>query len=186
MPIHATPNPEQHGFNPEHLPSHEQGLIDNPEEAILRASWQLPYLATGRHMVGLTGDPDTFFGGKTPEHQQIYDDTLKANKAFYENAFRQLANRAPTSHGRQQAPVAPESDTAPEAPAFARGGSVNRKVTSIFYAFKQRLEGQERKIAALEKAHARKSSPKLTERLAKEKDEAKRIREHLERVKTHA
>jgi hypothetical protein len=172
-------------LNPEHLREHERSLLDNPEEAIRRASWQFPYLATGSHMVNITGDPDTFFGGKTPEHQQIYENTLRANKAFYENAFKRLADKSP--HSTPQQPIAPEAPTEEEAPIGRKhGGPVNRKVISIHEAFKRRLEGQERKIGALEKAHARKASPKLSERLEKEKDESKRIRAHLERVKAHA
>ena len=90
-------------FNPEHLPEHERGLIDSPHEAIERASWQLPYLAAGRHMVKLTGDPDTFFGGRTPEHAQHYDDVLKASKAFYDNAFKRLRGGGLQDGGRVDA-----------------------------------------------------------------------------------
>jgi hypothetical protein len=148
-----------------HLPEHEKAHLDNPQAAHDKAAWMLPYLRAGAEAQKRGED---FFGGSDQ-----YDKELGALKQFY--------------HGRQQAPVAPEAPTEEESPVGRKhGGSVNRKVISIHEAFKRRLEGQERKIVALEKAHARKASPRLIERLAKEKDEAKRIREHLERVKAHA
>jgi len=56
----------------------------------------------------------------------------------------------------------------------------------LIEAFKKCLEGQERKIAALEKAVARKPNAKLSKRLMKEKSEAQRIHEHLKKIMAHA
>ena len=157
--------------NPEHLPEHERGFLDNPDEAHERSKWLIPYLRAGSESVKRGGD---FFGG-----DERYEQELQALKHFY--------------HGRQQAPVAPESDTAPEAPAFAKGGAVNRKsnphlkqMNSIRDTFKLKLQDKERLISSLEKAVARKPNAKLSKRLSKEKSEAQRIHEHLQKIMAHA
>jgi len=160
-------NPEQHTFIPEHLPEHERGLLDNPDEAHESSKFLIPYLRAGAeaHKRG-----EDFFGGSDQ-----YERELAALKHFY--------------HGRPQAPVAPESDTAPEASTFAKDGAVNKRtkqISSIYDAFKHKLEDKERMVSSLEKALERKPNAKLSKRLSKEKGEVERIREHLERVKAHA
>lgn len=172
-------------FNHEHLPKHEQSLVDNPHEALERSFWMQPYMAAGRHMVELTGDPNSFFGGHDPETEAIYQRTLAASKAFYDNAFKQFANKAPT---------APEAPTEEEAPVGRRsGGPVNRKnnthlkqLNSIHDTFKLKLQDKERMISSLEKAVARKPNAKLAKRLSKEKEEVERIRAHLKTVANYA
>jgi len=168
-------------INPDHLPEHERAHLDNPEELLRRGFWQLPYLATGRHMVGLTGDSDTFFGGKTPEHQQIYDDTLRANKALYENAFKRLANKSP--HSTPEQPVADEAPVAKE--GLRHGGKVNRKVVSIADHFEKRLSNKTRQISALEKANTRRPNQKLARKLEMEKETSGRMQRHIKKVKSH-
>jgi len=164
-------DPEQHTFDLKHLPEHERSHLANPQEAHAKATWMLPYLRAGAEAQKRGED---FFGGSDQ-----YDRELGALKHFY--------------HGRQQAPVAPESDTAPEAPAFAKGGAVNRKsnphlkqMNSIRDTFKLKLQDKERLISSLEKAVARKPNAKLSKRLSKEKSEAQRIHEHLQKIMTHA
>ena len=170
-------------FNPEHLPEHERALIGNPHEAIERASWQLPYLAAGRHMVNLTGDPDTFFGGKTPEHEEAYQNALRASKAFYDNAFKHLASKA-SPHSTPDQPVAPEAETAPE--KFKHGGAVNKKVTSIASGFEAKLKTKERAISSLEKAYEKHPTPQMRKRIAEERELADRIKRHIGKVKSYA
>ena len=160
-------NPEQHTFDPEHLPEHERSFLDNPAEAHERSKWLIPYLRAGSEAQKRGED---FFGGSDQ-----YERELGALKHFY--------------HG-QQAPVAPEAPTEEEAPIGRKhGGSVNRKskqINSIHDTFKHKLADKERLISSLEKAIERKPNAKLSKRLAKEKSEAQRIHEHLERVKMHA
>ena len=159
-------NPEQHTFDPEHLPEHERSFLDNPAEAHERSKWLIPYLRAGSEAQKRGED---FFGGSDQ-----YERELGALKHFY--------------HG-QQAPVAPEAPTEEEAPIGRKhGGSVNRKskqINSIHDTFKHKLADKERLISSLEKAIERKPNAKLSKRLAKEKSEAQRIHEHLEKIMAH-
>lgn len=171
---HASGGP---AFNPEHLPKHEQSLVDNPHEALERAFWQLPYMAAGRHMVELTGDPNSFFGGHDPETEAIYQNTLAASKAFYGDAFKRLSNKAPT---------ADEAPTQPEAPvAKKHGGAVARKIASIHSHFETRLKNKERHVVSLERAHSRSGNAKLTKKLNEEKNNVKNIKEHLQNIQKY-
>jgi len=156
-------------FNPEHLPEHERSLLHDPEQAHERAKWILPYVRAGAEAQRRGED---FFGG-SPE----YENQLTALKHFY--------------HGKPQAPTAEEAPTAPEG-GFKHGGAVNRKsnphlkqMNSIHDTFKTKLADKERMIASLEKAVARKPNAKLSKRLSKEKSEAQRIHEHLQKIMTH-
>jgi hypothetical protein len=156
-------------FNPEHLPEHERAHLDNPQAAHDKAAWMLPYLRAGAEAQKRGED---FFGG-SPE----YENQLAALKHFY--------------HGKQ-APTADEAPTAPEG-GFKHGGAVNRKsnphlkqMNSIHDTFKAKLADKERMITSLEKAVARKPNAKLAKRLAKEKGEAQRIHEHLQKIMAHA
>jgi len=157
-------NPERHAFVPEHLPEHERGFLNNPAEAHERSKFLIPYLRAGAEARRRGED---FFGG-SPR----YDQELAALKHFY--------------HGKPGAPVAPESDTAPEAPSFAKGGAVRKKINTIHDTFKHKLADKERMVSSLEKALERKPNPKLAKRLTKEKAEVERIREHLKKIQAHA
>jgi hypothetical protein len=163
-------NPEQHMFNPEHLPEHERSHLANPQAAHDKAAWMLPYLRAGAEAQKRGED---FFGGSDQ-----YDRELGALKQFY--------------HGKPQAPTAEEAPTAPEG-GFKHGGAVNRKssphlkqMNSIHDTFKAKLADKERMITSLEKAVARKPNAKLSKRLSKEKSEAQRIHEHLAKIMAHA
>ena len=172
-------------FDPAHLPEHERSLIDNPHEAIERASWQLPYLAAGRHMVSLTGDPDTFFGGKTPEHAQLYDNVLRASKQFYDTAFKHLANKA-SSHSTPDQPVADEAPAAPE--GRKHGGKVSaesKKIGRISDKFQSDLEHKEKLVASLERAYKKQPNERLEKRLKSERKSIEQIKNHLTTISKH-
>lgn len=155
-------SPEQRSFNPDDLPEHERSLLYDPQQAHEQSRYLIPYLRAGAsaHARG-----EDFFGGSP-----AYDRELAALKHFY---------------GGAQAPTAPEAETAPE--GYAKGGRVaphHKKVHSISEAFKQRLDGKHKLIASLEKAHAK--GAKVGDKLSKEREEAKRIAEHLEKIKNYA
>ena len=60
--------------------------------------------------------------------------------------------------------------------------SEQKKLGSIGDAFQKKLEDKQRVISSLEKALAKHPNAKLSAKLTKEKDEAKRIKAHLDKV----
>jgi len=159
-------------MQPEHLPEHERGHLDNPQDAHDKAAWMLPYLRAGAEAQKRGED---FFGGSDQ-----YERELAALKQFY--------------HGRPQAPVALEAPTEEEAPIGRKhGGSVNRKgnaiskqINSIGDTFKSKLEAKERQIEALTKAHSKTPNKKLERRIKSEMDLCQRIRSHLDKINSFA
>ena len=76
-------------------------------------------------------------------------------------------------------------DRLSEEPQFKHGGKVEtKKLGAIGDAFEKKLEAKHRVIEALEKRLAKHPNAKLNAKLAKEKDEARRIQEHIAKVKS--
>ena len=145
----------------EHLPEHERSMP--PEEAHERAKWMIPYLRAGSESVKRGG---SFWGGDEP-----YEHQLKALQQFYHG------NPAPEAPLAQEAAIAPEAKT----PERKHGGPIG----AIASAFEKRLDGRRTIIEALEKRHSRNPSSKLAQRIEKERDELRRIEDHLAKVKRH-